>query len=81
MEVDVDIFAAIEVGQPVTRLHPRIPIRAELPHQVYQSCSLMYLVSERKPLNDMIIFMIFTVFESKVYNKQNYINYKTKNCH
>ncbi len=30
----------IEVGQPVTRLPPRSPLRAELPHKVPQKCSL-----------------------------------------
>ena len=36
-------LARIEVGQPVTRLPPHIPRRAELPHRVPQSYSLMCL--------------------------------------
>jgi len=33
----------IKVGQPVTQLPPHIPRRAELPHRVPQSYSLMRL--------------------------------------
>ena len=48
LHLEVMRFSAIEVGQPVTRLPPHSPLRAELPHKVPQSYSLRR--SHRSPM-------------------------------